>query len=45
MSAGEHGLDGQAVTGWQAGDAKVEVYDTTLRDGSQQVGLDLTVAD
>jgi 2-isopropylmalate synthase len=24
---------------------KVEVYDTTLRDGSQQVGLDLTVAD
>ncbi len=27
------------------GGAKVEVYDTTLRDGSQQVGLDLTVAD
>ena len=26
-------------------DAKVEIYDTTLRDGSQQVGLDLTVAD
>jgi 2-isopropylmalate synthase len=24
---------------------KVEMYDTTLRDGSQQVGLDLTVAD
>src|ERR1700745_1109146 len=24
---------------------KVEVYDTTLRDGSQQVGLDPTVAD
>jgi 2-isopropylmalate synthase len=24
---------------------KVEIYDTTLRDGSQQVGLDLTVAD
>jgi 2-isopropylmalate synthase len=24
---------------------KIEVYDTTLRDGSQQVGLDLTVAD
>jgi 2-isopropylmalate synthase len=23
----------------------VEIYDTTLRDGSQQVGLDLTVAD
>jgi 2-isopropylmalate synthase len=39
MSAGEPGLAGQA------GDAKVEVYDTTLRDGSQQVGLDLTVAD
>ncbi len=28
-----------------AGTAKVEIYDTTLRDGSQQVGLDLTVAD
>jgi 2-isopropylmalate synthase len=39
MSAGEPGLAGQA------GNAKVEVYDTTLRDGSQQVGLDLTVAD
>jgi 2-isopropylmalate synthase len=25
--------------------SKVEIYDTTLRDGSQQVGLDLTVAD
>jgi 2-isopropylmalate synthase len=25
--------------------AKVELYDTTLRDGSQQVGLDLTVTD
>jgi 2-isopropylmalate synthase len=24
---------------------RVEIYDTTLRDGSQQVGLDLTVAD
>ena len=23
----------------------VEMYDTTLRDGSQQVGLDLTVED
>jgi 2-isopropylmalate synthase len=42
---GRASLAGQAVTGWQAGDAKVEVYDTTLRDGSQQVGLDLTVAD
>jgi 2-isopropylmalate synthase len=28
-----------------AGAGKVEIYDTTLRDGSQQVGLDLTVAD
>jgi 2-isopropylmalate synthase len=27
------------------GTPKVEIYDTTLRDGSQQVGLDLTVAD
>ncbi len=27
------------------GARKVEIYDTTLRDGSQQVGLDLTVAD
>ncbi|MGH3396209.1 MAG: hypothetical protein ACRDPO_16140, partial [Streptosporangiaceae bacterium] len=27
-----------------AGD-RVEIYDTTLRDGSQQVGLDLTVSD
>jgi 2-isopropylmalate synthase len=28
-----------------APEPKVEIYDTTLRDGSQQVGLDLTVAD
>jgi 2-isopropylmalate synthase len=28
-----------------AGSPKVEIYDTTLRDGSQQVGLDLTVTD
>jgi 2-isopropylmalate synthase len=42
---GQASLAGPAVTGWQTGDAKVEVYDTTLRDGSQQVGLDLTVAD
>jgi 2-isopropylmalate synthase len=34
--------DGQAAA---AGGPKVEIYDTTLRDGSQQVGLDLTVAD
>jgi 2-isopropylmalate synthase len=34
------------MTGPQAEKAaKVEIYDTTLRDGSQQVGLDLTVAD
>jgi 2-isopropylmalate synthase len=38
MSAGEDGLGGVAQP-------KVEIYDTTLRDGSQQVGLDLTVAD
>ena len=44
-AAGLASLAGQADVGWQAGDAKVEVYDTTLRDGSQQVGLDLTVAD
>jgi 2-isopropylmalate synthase len=35
MSPGEGGT----------GQPKVEIYDTTLRDGSQQVGLDLTVAD
>ena len=49
MSAGEPGLagltvPGQASTG-AASTGKVEIYDTTLRDGSQQVGLDLTVAD
>jgi 2-isopropylmalate synthase len=31
--------------GGLGGPEKVEIYDTTLRDGSQQVGLDLTVAD
>jgi 2-isopropylmalate synthase len=36
VSAGELGPETQP---------KVEIYDTTLRDGSQQVGLDLTVAD
>jgi 2-isopropylmalate synthase len=45
MSAGGPGLTGQAGTAGQAGAEKVEIYDTTLRDGSQQVGLDLTVAD
>jgi 2-isopropylmalate synthase len=29
----------------EAATRRVEIYDTTLRDGSQQVGLDLTVAD
>jgi 2-isopropylmalate synthase len=42
MSAGEPGLAGLAGP---ASAGKVEIYDTTLRDGSQQVGLDLTVAD
>ncbi len=50
MSAGEagsglSGLAGLAGAAGPPGAAKVEVYDTTLRDGSQQVGLDLTVAD
>jgi 2-isopropylmalate synthase len=35
---------GGSVPGGLA-EPKVEIYDTTLRDGSQQVGLDLTVAD
>ncbi len=34
-----------AAAGVPAAAPKVEMYDTTLRDGSQQVGLDLTVAD
>jgi len=34
-----------AATGGPGGRACVEMYDTTLRDGSQQVGLDLTVED
>jgi 2-isopropylmalate synthase len=42
MSGGEPGLAGLAGP---ASAGKVEIYDTTLRDGSQQVGLDLTVAD
>ena len=33
------------ATGVPAPAPTVEMYDTTLRDGSQQVGLDLTVAD
>jgi 2-isopropylmalate synthase len=31
--------------GVKGGGPSVEIYDTTLRDGSQQVGLDLTVED
>ena len=47
MSAGEGGLGAEHPQDSDPGAAqpKVEVYDTTLRDGSQQVGLDLTVAD
>jgi hypothetical protein len=45
MSAAETGLAGLAGAAGEPGTEKVEVYDTTLRDGSQQVGLDLTVAD
>ena len=45
MSAGEPGLAGQESIAGQESAGKVEIYDTTLRDGSQQVGLDLTVAD
>ena len=52
MSAGGPGLAGPAGPGRHraagtgaASTGKVEIYDTTLRDGSQQVGLDLTVAD
>jgi 2-isopropylmalate synthase len=37
--------DNAAAAGVPAAAPKVEMYDTTLRDGSQQVGLDLTVAD
>ncbi|HUJ06295.1 MAG TPA: citramalate synthase [Streptosporangiaceae bacterium] len=33
------------MTSPDAGRGAVEMYDTTLRDGSQQVGLDLTVED
>jgi len=37
------GIDGTAVRPDAV--SRVEIYDTTLRDGSQQVGLDLTVED
>ncbi|MBO0836375.1 MAG: citramalate synthase [Actinobacteria bacterium] len=40
--AAEAGGGGAAAVGAAP---KIEIYDTTLRDGSQQVGLDLTVAD
>jgi len=43
-SAGTGPADNGLVAAGPAG-PKVEIYDTTLRDGSQQVGLDLTVAD
>ncbi len=33
------------MSGAEPGPARVEIYDTTLRDGAQQVGLDLTVED
>ena len=33
------------MTGTAARQPAIEIYDTTLRDGSQQVGLDLTVED
>jgi 2-isopropylmalate synthase len=39
------GPRGQAARPAGPAGPKVEIYDTTLRDGSQQVGLDLTVAD
>src|SRR5271165_1023002 len=47
-AAGGAATGGAAAGGAATGGAatpKVEIYDTTLRDGSQQVGLDLTVAD
>jgi len=44
-AAGEPGLAALAGAAGQPGAEKVEIYDTTLRDGSQQVGLDLTVTD
>jgi 2-isopropylmalate synthase len=45
VSAGFATLDtGNTTTRPEVG-GRVEIYDTTLRDGSQQVGLDLTVED
>ncbi len=39
-----HALRGRTSSAYRPA-PKVEIYDTTLRDGSQQVGLDLTVTD
>jgi 2-isopropylmalate synthase len=43
--AGSATPDGENMTTRPAAVREVEMYDTTLRDGSQQVGLDLTVED
>ena len=45
QSAVQSGAQGAVQPGAQGATPKVEMYDTTLRDGSQQVGLDLTVSD
>ncbi len=41
----EDGAHSAVQPGAPSATQRVEMYDTTLRDGSQQVGLDLTVAD
>lgn len=43
--AGIAGTAARPAAARDSGRAFVEMYDTTLRDGSQQVGLDLTVED
>jgi 2-isopropylmalate synthase len=43
--AGSATLGAEDMTARPAAGRGVEMYDTTLRDGSQQVGLDLTVED
>jgi 2-isopropylmalate synthase len=45
VSAGFATPDTDSMTVRPATASRVEMYDTTLRDGSQQVGLDLTVED
>jgi 2-isopropylmalate synthase len=40
----QRGIEGPGGPGRHGGE-RVEVYDTTLRDGAQQVGIDYTVAD